>query len=265
MEETRDKNQFDVAAFERLATIMPWELSRARRAANQLTYVGMWHAQTILDYIAEELPTSQFAQRNLGARDWEISQTTPLLSLFPYYYWDRTQLNWVDGAMNRNIARLLLALQAWRLEHGQLPESLQELVGVYFERLPRDPFSGEDFRYFPQGVPEQRETFLSTHRKITPPLLWCCGPRLMPVDSNQAEQEYAEVGWWGSRSTKTGFFGNMMQLGKSVEIPSPVVEKNAREEASATDAPAHDEKETPPEAPTPPAPPEAGASAEPLL
>ena len=51
---------------------------------------------------------------------------------------------------------LRMALAGYRLEHGKLPDSLTDLVGTYFknlETLPRDPFSGRQYVYFPQGVP----------------------------------------------------------------------------------------------------------------
>jgi hypothetical protein len=48
---------------------------------------------------------------------------------------------------------LQMALEAYRLEHGNLPQSLNDLVGVYFDKLPSDPFSGNDFVYFRDGIP----------------------------------------------------------------------------------------------------------------
>jgi hypothetical protein len=52
----------------------------------------------------------------------------------------------------RHATRLILALEAWKLQHGELPERLDALVGPYFDRLPVDPYSGEPFRYFREGV-----------------------------------------------------------------------------------------------------------------
>ena len=48
---------------------------------------------------------------------------------------------------------LMLALQAHRLKHGQLPDRLEELVGPYLDRLPSDPINGLAFEYRPQGLP----------------------------------------------------------------------------------------------------------------
>jgi hypothetical protein len=52
----------------------------------------------------------------------------------------------------RQAARLVLALDAWKLQHGSLPKSLDQLVGPYLNRLPVDPYSGAPFRYFREGL-----------------------------------------------------------------------------------------------------------------
>ena len=48
---------------------------------------------------------------------------------------------------------LTLALQAYRQQHGKLPERLEELVGPFLDRLPSDPISGQAFEYRPVGFP----------------------------------------------------------------------------------------------------------------
>ena len=40
-----------------------------------------------------------------------------------------------------------MALQAYYLEQGELPESLDALVPEYLPGIPRDPFGGEPMRY----------------------------------------------------------------------------------------------------------------------
>jgi hypothetical protein len=46
---------------------------------------------------------------------------------------------------------ILLALEAWRAEHGQLPEKLDELVGSELDALPLDPLCARPFLYYPHG------------------------------------------------------------------------------------------------------------------
>jgi len=42
-----------------------------------------------------------------------------------------------------------LALKAYYMEHGELPETLDVLEGVYLKKLPTVPVSGEQFDYVP--------------------------------------------------------------------------------------------------------------------
>ena len=50
-----------------------------------------------------------------------------------------------------NATRVILALEAWKLEHGALPKRLEDLVGSCLDKLPHDPYSGENFQYLPAG------------------------------------------------------------------------------------------------------------------
>jgi len=80
---------------------------------------------------------------------------------------------------HRRATRLLLALEAWKLEHGRLPQSLEELQGKYVDRLPVDPFQGQLFRYYRSGV---RFSLRDTRGKaIAPgrPFVW--GPTERPI------------------------------------------------------------------------------------
>ncbi len=48
---------------------------------------------------------------------------------------------------------LFLALRAYELEHGGVPDTLGALVPDYLPRIPEDPFDGQPFRYLPRAVP----------------------------------------------------------------------------------------------------------------
>ncbi len=58
---------------------------------------------------------------------------------------------------SRRAVKLQLGLEAWKTEHDELPDTLDQLVGAYLDRLPIDPGSGEPFRYFPEGLPYEGE------------------------------------------------------------------------------------------------------------
>ncbi len=54
---------------------------------------------------------------------------------------------------------LQLALVAWQLDHqGDLPEKLDDLVGVYLDALPLDPATGKAFHYRPKGITSHAES-----------------------------------------------------------------------------------------------------------
>jgi hypothetical protein len=61
--------------------------------------------------------------------------------------WSATHLGVLRGTA------LALAIRAFQMEHGALPNTLKELVPDYLPRVPDDPFSGKPFRYLPSGVP----------------------------------------------------------------------------------------------------------------
>jgi hypothetical protein len=45
------------------------------------------------------------------------------------------------------MTRVLLALKSYQLEHGELPESLEQLVPQYIDAVPPDDFTGKPLRY----------------------------------------------------------------------------------------------------------------------
>jgi len=53
----------------------------------------------------------------------------------------------------RRATLLILALEAWKLDHGSLPQSLDELKDKYIEQIPVSPFTGGTFNYEPKGLP----------------------------------------------------------------------------------------------------------------
>jgi len=61
------------------------------------------------------------------------------------------------GGLGPRARRLIeadpLAMESFRVERGNLPERLDELVGTYLDKMPIDPHSGEQFHYFPDGLP----------------------------------------------------------------------------------------------------------------
>lgn len=81
-------------------------------------------------------------------------------STFPmnsfYVYQPRSELlawKYLRMETRRRAVRVQLALAGWNVEHGELPERLEDLAGTFFDRLPLDPFTGQPFQYFREGEP----------------------------------------------------------------------------------------------------------------
>lgn len=73
---------------------------------------------------------------------------------------------------------LQLALQGYKLQHGEYPETLDALIGPWLDSMPLDPFSGQEFHYRPTGFPTpvyyaeiSHRIAISAHKG----LLWSAG------------------------------------------------------------------------------------------
>ncbi len=139
---------------------LPWERARAVRLLTWITADGLKQMRTMESELAEgrrlSMPSPyslshQWSQTNL--RFARLSVTTMGLHSFYEPSWSWTARSCVDTATRRRATCLILALTAWKLEHGELPEKLDELVGPYLTKLPIDPHSGKPFRYFREGLP----------------------------------------------------------------------------------------------------------------
>lgn len=176
------------AVFRCLSVVLPCEHARAKRVwdacmASQLQRIRSTRRLLATNGCVQDA-VDPFYERNL---QW--LRTTPLLwwnpHLLPVYDdWRLDLMAAHEG--HRRIARLQLALAAWRAEHGELPEALDELVGKELSSLPVDPFTGRPFRYRPEGIPwpvRGRDVSslgeLSEDLAAGTPLLWCAGPNLI--------------------------------------------------------------------------------------
>ena len=60
------------------------------------------------------------------------------------------RLAWFEA--DRRATIVILAIEEYRLDHGKLPKSLDQLEGEYLGAPPPDPYSGYPFVYFPKGI-----------------------------------------------------------------------------------------------------------------
>ncbi len=95
---------------------------------------------------------------------------------------------------HRRATRLRLAMVAWRLDRGAYPRSIDELREAYLQELPLDPFSGEPFGYYPEGIPvrlQRRFDFQAENsaRDLAPstPFLWSTSTGIKIITRETAE------------------------------------------------------------------------------
>jgi len=79
----------------------------------------------------------------------------------------------LNAEVELRATQLVMALVAWRIERGHLPNRLDELTGIRLPQLLVDPWSGASFGYFKSG----RLTRLSWFFACAPdwPFLWSAG------------------------------------------------------------------------------------------
>jgi hypothetical protein len=132
---------------------LPWEKTRALRIvdykmASELAYCG-----AVDGNVAEWEPLRRMQLQGMTSWLWRLSSP----SILPEGYGPRLieyagqETHWVKT--QRAVVQLTLGVEAWRLAHGRLPDSLNVLVGPYLKKLPADPTSHGPFRYFREGFP----------------------------------------------------------------------------------------------------------------
>lgn len=169
---------------------LPWERTRELRGqkfstVNVLEYLKEFRAKlSHSEAVVNELP----AQGSGG-----INPLTVLTDFWQLYDIFSTQaiVELAEFEEEKRATLIVWALEAYRLEHGQLPATLSDLVGPYFLKLPLDPYSGRAFLYFPDGIPQAATEAdaadlaeaLSTRPEMAPgkPGIWSPGGALQAV------------------------------------------------------------------------------------
>jgi hypothetical protein len=211
--------------------LMPWESARALRVLNLLSQTALqrlqemrlelaltargkidsgkgWHIEGGVRDLCEPgnytASPSAFFELGFQSRwqyargrarskeaDW-LESTVPDLSGMGYAGFEAAN-TLAAFETQRRAAMIVLALESFQLDHGELPKSLAELKGRYLAAVPLDPYSGLEFQYFPSGLPAPKESvddanFVSQWRNglVRPggpidsgvPGVWSTGPEL---------------------------------------------------------------------------------------
>jgi hypothetical protein len=141
---------------------LPWERERALRLLNFQVFRDLEGKPS--DELGMSLDWRALKARLDRQKNSELLYTlSRYIDLTPISYaWEETDnsLFWVRTLQEefqaaetvRRATRLILALEAWKVQHGSLPKSLDQLVGPYLDRLPVDPYSGVPFHYLRGGL-----------------------------------------------------------------------------------------------------------------
>ena len=196
---------------------LPWERARALRLLNQLTAQELAKCRDFVEALARGRSVPPPTE-NATAPDGDRDVTYRLIggSVGP-----NIQVR-VDGRVvnlgylgdylvietYHRATRLILALEAWRLEHSSLPDSLDDLRGTYLDELPVDPYTGAEFGYEPKGLPYYivSTTHFSEEKTIEPdrPFLFCdTWSARPPRDARSSDLRRIENNSGGASKTET--------------------------------------------------------------
>ena len=159
-----------------LLWIMPGERIRARRLTNYSTA----HVLQLMDdleviwsgrrpYPPDMLGFIQ--SENVAAREFFWQVLNPWGSSWNWWA-ERMLYDVLRNESDQRALRTRMALLAWRLDHGELPSSLDALVPDYLEQVPLNPWAPGLPRYYPTGM---ERDLLDQGQRLLPagtPVLW---------------------------------------------------------------------------------------------
>lgn len=162
--------------------LIPWEKARlSQRLENMFQLAskqgdqidqqlfGPFHVRAAYDFLEQELNESDRDEYGKIRRDDSLDTllnsftTLPFEDIRPYKVYERET--------NRQAAILQTALQLWYLEHGELPESLEQLKGTYLDTLPLVPYTKLPFRLVRKGEPG-KDGSPSPYPYLSAPIDW---------------------------------------------------------------------------------------------
>lgn len=158
------------------------------------------------------------------ACDWSYAGYTSFLAAKEFgdgFYFYSLLREWMRAETNRRALLIELALLAFRLDHGEYPEELAELVPEYLEKMPLDPYSGREFVYHSTGVkyplvlsdvPPRSDVGTIDEIPANTPLFWSVGlsdRRLEETTLYESDGEIFTEGYGGEGgySREFGTFG----------------------------------------------------------
>ncbi len=226
-------NQSDQRALIFLKYLSPWELTRAQRLLNLLTSDALTALESEKPAELDEPRTGESSDSRYSRKYDPWMRSTFLAGGTDLYVLAMDAGYPINGMEYHTALRratlILMALAGWYHDHGTLPESIDELVGPYFDELPLDPYTGKPFHYRPKGFPTPIR-FNSPNKPIPAawPLIWSPGAdqaQLALVGEDEAGNTIYEV-----QRTADGFIQEpteYMHYGLAFPLPALHSTRNA--------------------------------------
>jgi hypothetical protein len=180
IDELQSQPNPDDALYGLAAKWAPWEFTRARRLLRYVASLDMQDTRAADTAFAARGRPPVVSRADIDpARVYLLLQTTLLPGLNP-----------IDGVIGtrcwtlcyRRATRLALAAESWRLEHGDMPERLEDLEQI---RGPSqiDPYTARPFLWFPRGLRSSIRSANAFHIPAKTPLLYS------PAETSSAESD----------------------------------------------------------------------------
>lgn len=154
-------NSEQIFWYRTLDVIAPWETARALRVLNVFTAAQLVNLAELETQLARPacniLQWSGWVPVNWGPVEtlpWHWQKSTRFFaeSTQGAHQWPwQFGLSPVDAETRRRARLILMGLSAWRTEHGSVPRKLDDLTGIYLDRVPFDPWNGRPFEYRHEG------------------------------------------------------------------------------------------------------------------
>lgn len=146
-----------------LATVDPAANFRhaiiGERAVTHITLLGLYHdpanpvlASNIAPMLREYTRIVDGAKLDVPIESWDFGPPPDLtiVAVLPGITLPAMRRSLMafhrDAAGIRSV-QIALAVEEYRLDHGELPDTLDALLGDYLDAIPSDPFDGEPMRY----------------------------------------------------------------------------------------------------------------------
>ncbi|HVX14615.1 MAG TPA: hypothetical protein VHC22_25735 [Pirellulales bacterium] len=126
----------------------PWEFARVRRLLHYTYGLYLLDSQDADAALAGHNDPSAYSPRGPQLYQADLYWRTSFLQAAPAGGLPDCRR---VAVCYRRAAALALAIEAWRLEHSEMPRTFDQLEGAYFEEVPLDPYSNRAFLWFPFG------------------------------------------------------------------------------------------------------------------